>query len=304
LKIAVMGAGAVGSYYGARLALAGHAVVLVARPQHVEAINRDGLVLETAAGTFVAAVTATTDPAGVAGADLVLFCVKSTDTLDAGRQIAPHLSPDCVIWSLQNGVDNAERLQALLGRPVTATVVHVAAGMTGPGHVKHHGRGELVIGPGPGNAERAAAFIAAEVPVTISKNVTEALWTKLGINCAFNALSAISQLPYGTMTEGEGVKEVMDYVIDECIAVAKAAGASLSPQIRSMVAALPGTMPGQYSSTAQDLARGKPTEIDHLNGYVARKGREFGIPTPANRTLQTLVKLLEARSGVGTGNAS
>ena len=294
--IAVMGAGAVGCYYGGMLARAGHDVTLIARAQHVEAVQKRGLRMETKAFDANVPVQASAEASGARGAKLVLFSVKSTDTERAGAALAPYLEPGAVVLSLQNGVDNAERLAATLGRDVVPAVVYVAVEMAGPGHVRHHGRGELVIGRSPASARIAAAFGAAGVPVEVSDNVIGALWAKLVVNCAYNALSAITHLPYGRMVQGDGVPAVMRDVVDECLAVARAAGVEVPGDMRQAVPRIAQTMPGQFSSTAQDLARGKPTEIDHLNGFVVRKGDALGVPTPANRVLLALVKLLEKRS--------
>ena len=293
--IAVMGAGAVGCYYGGMLARAGHEVTLIARAQHVEAVQKRGLRMETKAFDANVPVHASAEASGARGTKLVLFSVKSTDTERAGAALAPYLEPGAVVVSLQNGVDNAERLAATLGRDVVPAVVYVAVEMAGPGHVRHHGRGELVIGRSPASARIAAAFGAAGVPVEVSDNVSGALWAKLIVNCAYNALSAITQLPYGRMVQGDGVPAVMRDVVDECLAVARAAGVEVPGDMRQAVPRIAETMPGQFSSTAQDLARGKPTEIDHLNGFVVRKGEGLGVPTPANRVLLALVKLLEER---------
>lgn len=296
MKIAIMGAGAVGCYYGAMLARAGHAVTLITRPQHVGAIKERGLVFETRAFTETVQVTATTQPSGVADAEIILFCVKSGDTSSAGQEIAPHLATGVSILSLQNGVDNAERLQEVLGRPVIPTAVYVASEMSEPGHVRHHGRGELVIGPGPSSATIAETFGQAGIGTEISDNVIGALWTKLIVNCAYNAFSAIPQLPYGRMTAVEGVFASMADVVAECLAVAKASKIQVDESILDKVLALASTMPDQFSSTAHDLGRGKTTEIDHLNGYVARMGAQLGIATPANRLLTVVVKLMEERA--------
>jgi 2-dehydropantoate 2-reductase len=145
MKIAVMGAGAVGCYYGFKLARAGHDVVLIGRPQHVEAVERQGLRLETQTFDELIRVSASTEGSAVQGAQLVLFCVKSTDTESAAAAIKPHLAPDALVLSLQNGVENADRLRALLQQEVVAAAVYVGSEMAGPGHVRHHGRGELVI---------------------------------------------------------------------------------------------------------------------------------------------------------------
>jgi 2-dehydropantoate 2-reductase len=295
-KIAVMGAGAVGCYYGAMLARAGHAVTLIGRQQHVEAVRRVGLFLDSKAFQGHVPMDASTDPAAVAGTDLVLFCVKSTDTDSAAAAIAPHLGKAEIVLSLQTGVDNAERLQVALPREVIAAVVYVATEMAGPGKVKHNGRGDLVIGTSARSDAVAALFRGAGVPVTISGNVAGDLWAKLVVNCAYNALSAITRLPYGRLVEGEGVPAVMHDVVRECLAVAQAGGVTVPGELLRSVPELARTMPAQYSSTAQDLMRGKPSEIDHLNGYVVRKGAQLGVPTPVNRVLHSLVKLLESRT--------
>jgi 2-dehydropantoate 2-reductase len=296
MKIAVMGAGAVGCYYGAMLARAGHSVTLVARPQHVAAVQARGLILETKAFTEAVEVGATADPSGVASAEIVLFCVKSDDTPEAGRNMAPHLGAKTSILSLQNGVDNAERLQEVLQRPVIPAAVYVATDMPGPGHVRHHGRGELVIGPGASSPDIAEAFGRAGIPTDISDNVIGVLWTKLIVNCAYNALSAIPQLPYGRMVEVEGVREVMQDVVAECLAVAERAGVRVAADLPATVLGLAAAMANQLSSTAQDLARGKRTEIGHLNGYVVRTGARLGVATPTNRALTAMVKLMEAKA--------
>jgi 2-dehydropantoate 2-reductase len=302
LKIAVMGAGAVGCYHGGMLARVGHAVVLIARPQHVDAIARDGLRMETRTFDERVRLAASIDPGAVQGANLVLFCVKSTDTEAAGAQIRPYLAPDALVLCLQNGVDNADRLRTVLpSHQVSAAVVYVATEMAGPGHVKHHGRGELVIEPSAASDAVAKALTAAGVPTEVSGNVRGALWTKLVINCAYNAVSAIAQRPYGEAVAGEGVKDVMRDVVDECLAVAKAEGVQLPGDVHAAVGKIVESMPAQYSSTAQDLARGKRTEIDYLNGLIVRRGEALGVKTPANRALWALVKLLEEKRSSPAG---
>jgi len=295
MKIAVMGAGAVGCYYGGMLARAGHPVVLIGRQQHVVAVREACLHMETQSFNAHVPIQASTDPGAVAGAKLVLCCIKSTDTESAAAAMAPYLDADAVLLSLQNGVDNAERLQAVLQREVVPAVVYVATEMAGPGHVKHHGRGELVIGPSSLGNELVELFANAAVPVQISGNVVGALWAKLIVNCAYNALSAITQLPYGRMMHGAGVEDVMRDVVQECIAVAEADGITIPGDPWEAVRQIALTMPSQLSSTAQDLARHKLSEIDHLNGYVVGKGKTLGIPTPVNRVLHSIVKLLESR---------
>lgn len=296
MKIAVMGAGAVGCYYGAMLARAGHDITLVARPRHVLAVQRDGLLLETATGRDYVRVAASSDVSSLVDAELVLVCVKSADTETAGREMAGVLRPDAVLLSLQNGVDNAARLQACVTNLVIPTVVYVATEMAGPGHVRHHGRGELVIGDSPASAKIAATFTQSLVRTDVAENVIGALWAKLILNCAYNAMSALGPMAYGELVQHPGAREVIDDVVHECLQVAQADGVSVVGDVQHAVAQIALTMPGQLSSTAQDLARGKPTEIDFLNGYVVRRGEALGVPVPVNRVLWTLVKLVERRS--------
>ncbi|MBP6395946.1 MAG: 2-dehydropantoate 2-reductase [Giesbergeria sp.] len=296
MKIAVMGAGAVGCYYGALLARAGHDVTLIARPAHVQAIAQaGGLWLHTDAGAECIALRASSQASAVRGAQWVLFCVKSTDTDSAGHAMAAHLDANAVVLSLQNGVDNAERLQAILARPVLPSVVYVASTMAAPGQVRHLGRGELVLGAGPASAAIASVLRSAAIPTEISDNVTGALWAKLVLNCVYNPLSAITRLPYGAIASCPGldVAQVMADVVQECQAVAQARGVALPADILASTLALAQAMPQQFSSTAQDLARGKRSEIDHLNGFIVRQGAALGIATPVNRLLHTLVRLLE-----------
>ena len=292
LSIAVMGAGSVGCYFGALLARAGHSVTLIGRASHMQAISQHGLRLQTATEDLNIPVTTSTEASAVAGADIVLFCVKSTDTEAAAAQIKPHLAAHTQVLSLQNGVDNDRRLRLVLGQqPVAAAVVYVATAMAGPGHVRHFGRGELVIAPCLQGDAIASQFSAAGIPTQVSDGVLAALWQKLIINCVYNALSALTQQPYGWLVAQQGVPAVMQDIAAECKAVALADGVQLPTSVDEAVAAIARTMPRQLSSTAQDLARSKPTEIDHLNGYVVRRGQALGIATPSNRLLLVLVQL-------------
>jgi 2-dehydropantoate 2-reductase len=312
-SIAVVGAGAVGSFFGAMLARAGHRVTLIARQAHVKAIARDGLRLDMAGRVESVPIAASVDVAAVRGADLVLFCVKSTDSDAVARQMAPHLEAGAVVLSLQNGVENAPTIARHVTQTVVPAVVYVATAMPEPGGVKHFGRGDLVIGPlnsaaakDPVLAERLQAlvdlFATAKVPVRISADVMAELWSKLLVNCAYNAVSGLAQVPYGAFAAVPAVRELQLAVVHEVVALATAEGVNLpaGPAIEAMDR-IAVAMPGQHSSTAQDMARHKPSEIDHLNGFVARRGGELGIPTPVNQALYALVKLVEAGHGQGSG---
>ncbi len=305
-SIAVVGAGAVGGFFGAMLARAGHRVTLIGRPAHVLAIEANGLQLRMNGKLESIAIAATTEVGAVGDADLVLCCVKSTDTDTAARAIAPHLKDAALVLSLQNGVDNAETIARHVRQTVVPAVVYVATSMPAAGVVSHHGRGDLVIGPlnASDAADEAVAqrlnevvelFASAAVPVQISPDVIGELWNKLLVNCAYNAISAIAQLPYGKMVALPEVRRTMTEVVSEVVAVAQADGQKLTLEAASAaVDRIAAAMPEQLSSTAQDLARGKPSEIDHLNGFVVRRGAERGVPTPVNQALFALVKLIES----------
>jgi len=308
---AIVGAGAVGSFYGAMLARAGHKVTLIGRAPHVQAIAERGLHLHMNGQTHAVSLAASTDLAAVAGADLVLFCVKSPDTDAVSRQLAPLLKPDALVMSLQNGVDNADTLACNLTQAVVPVAVYVATSMPGPGEVHHHGQGHLVMGPINAAAAADAAlmsrlqsvvnlFASAEVPVRVSPDVFGELWRKLIVNCAYNAVSGLTRQPYGRMAELPAIVDLQRAVVREVVAVAQAAGQTIDLDASiAAVAAIATAMPGQRSSTAQDMARGRPTEIDHLNGFVVRRGAELGVPTPVNQALHALVKLVDVNRDAG-----
>jgi 2-dehydropantoate 2-reductase len=301
-QIAVVGAGAVGCYFGGMLARAGAPVTLIGRAQRVEAINRDGLFIDSIHFKERISVSSSTELAAVRDAQLVLFSVKTVDTEDAAKLLAPYLAPETNVVSLQNGVDNAERMDFAAGIQAISAVVYIAAEMSGAGQVKHSGRGDLVIGNPVSNqgaseselAEIAETFKRAGVPCRISQNITLELWTKLIMNCAYNALSALSRARYGRLVDDAGSIEVMKQVVAEGVAVGNAAGVRLSAdKLIAAVVELGRVVPEALSSTAQDIARGKFTEIDSLNGFLVQRGAETGVPTPVNQTLHSLVKLLE-----------
>lgn len=311
-RTVVFGAGAVGCYFGAKLAEAGIPVTLIGRAAHMDAVRRDGLLFESRGEQHRVRIAADTRPEAVGDADVVLFCVKTRDTETSARQIAALLRPDALVVSLQNGVDNVERMRGA-GIDALGAVVYVAAAMAGPGHLRHSGRGDLVVGEyGPRTQERGEArgstaepsaralavgrlFEGAGVPCRVEADVRAALWDKLVANCAYNAISALGRSRYGPMIDDPDVRELMRETIDECVAVARADGVALTDadvQYESAMR-LGEAMRAASSSMEQDLSNGRLTEIDSLNGYVVKRGAALGVATPTNRTLTTLVRLLE-----------
>jgi 2-dehydropantoate 2-reductase len=297
-RVAVVGAGAVGGYFGGMMARAGAPVTMIGRATFVEAVRKNGLLLDTLQFKETVRVEASTELQAARGADLVLFCVKTTDTESTARALAPLLPKSATVVSLQNGVDNAEKIRAA-GIDALSAVVYVAASVPEPAHIKHVGRGDLVIGPRDPRTEKfAALFEKAGVGCRISENIDGELWTKLIWNCALNAISALGRAKYGQIAASENARQVVENAVNEVLAVAAAARIQL-PGVETPQAGLAGAlkiatqMAGAISSTGQDLMRGKRTEIDSLNGYIARRGAELGIPTPVNHALYSLVKLAE-----------
>src|SRR5579862_1416114 len=192
-RIAVVVAGAVGGYFGGMLARAGAPVVFIGRPAFADAVNRDGLFLDTVQFQERVKVQASTDLSSARDAEIVLFCVKTTDTASTARELAPLLPKHAVVISMQNGVDNAELIQAASGLHALAAAVYVAASVPSPGSVKHVGRGDLVLGPKNATTERIAAiFERAGVPCKLSDHLAAELWTKLVWNCGLNAIYTLS----------------------------------------------------------------------------------------------------------------
>ncbi|MGA7916776.1 MAG: 2-dehydropantoate 2-reductase [Candidatus Acidiferrales bacterium] len=309
-RVAVMGAGAVGSYFGGMLARAGVPVVLIGRPAHVEAIRRDKLFMDTVTFQERVPVEASSDPADVAGADVVLFCVKGQDNEASSRAVSPYLAPGAIVVSLQNGVDNVAAIRAASGIDSLPAVVYIAAVLPEPGHVKHLGRGELAVGEltsgaaSPGSSSSAhssrpekiaALFASAGVSCRISEYIEADIWAKFIMNCAGNAVAAIAQCSYAEAVRNPASRELMQRLMEETVTVGRAAGMRL-PDVKYFmeegIKSL-GSFGNATSSTAHDLARGKSTEIESLNGYVVRRGAELGVTTPCSFSVYAMVKLLE-----------
>lgn len=300
-RVAVVGAGAVGSYFGGLMALAGAPAVMIGRQAFVDALKEQGLFLDTLHFQRRVQVEASVELSAVRSADLVLFCVKATDNSETARAFAPFLTPNAIVVSLQNGVDNVEQIREAAGIDVLPAVVYIAVSMDKPGYVKHVSRGDLVL---DGKSEKARVVAEmlrrAGIPCRLSDNIEGELWAKLLWNCALNAISALGQARYGQIAESGDARKLVRAVVEEVLAVVHAAKIVL-PDVPDAEAAMAGAMniatnaAPALSSTAQDINRGKRTEIDSLNGFITRRGTELGVPTPVNHALYTLVKLLEMR---------
>ena len=298
-RIAVVGAGAVGGYFGGMFARAGAPVVFIGRKHFADAVNSEGLVLDKAEARERIRVEATAKMSAVRDCSLILFCVKANDTSEAAGQMAPFVRRDTTVVCLQNGVENAEQVRAAASVVAISAAVYVAVSVPESGRVKHLARGDLILGPSSAKAtELADLFIHAHIPCRISDNIEGELWVKLLRNCALNAISALGHARYGQIAQDADAKQVMGDIVDEVLRVAHAGGIVLPgvhDRASGMAAAMEiaTQMADAFSSTAQDLNRRRPTEIDALNGYIARQGAELGVSVPVNHALFTLVKLAE-----------
>jgi 2-dehydropantoate 2-reductase len=275
---------------------------MIGRPAFVDAVNKDGLFLDTLQFQENVRAQASTEISAAAGAEIILFCVKTTDNAAAACQLVPLVAPGAVVVSLQNGVDNVEQILAAANLEVLPAVVYVAASVPEPGRINHVGRGDLTLGPKTERTEHLGAiFTRAGIPCRISENIAGELWTKLLWNCALNAISGLGRVKYGQIADSADAKKVVQSLVEEVFAVATAAGIRLVG-VEDSSAAFAGAckiatqMSGALSSTAQDMFRGKRTEIDSLNGYISRRGAELSVPTPVNHALYTMIKLAEGRT--------
>lgn len=302
-RVAVVGPGGVGCYFGGMLARAGAPLTMIGRAgrssAHLAAMERDGLRLRKADLDERVRVGTSTDPRAVAEAGLVLFCVKTVDTERAAAGIAPHLAPGTIVVDLQNGVDNPERMRRA-GVDALAAAVYVAAAVERAGEVRHRGRGDLVIGHASRrpDVERAAGwFSAAGIGCVISDDVERELWLKLIVNSMANAASALTGATYGALAAFAPAWQVAEDVAREAVGVARADGHAFDEgETIERGLAICRSVGDATSSTEQDVAAGRSSEIDALNGYVVRRAAEHGIAVPVNRALWALVKLRERES--------
>lgn len=303
--IGVMGGGAIGCLYGGWLAKAGAPVTIVGRPVHADAMRDHGLRVSGRDFDFHVPVKASTDLSALAQSDIVLFCTKTRDTENVATELRSFLLPTSAILAFQNGVDGAERLAAILPNPVFSAALVVSCYIQGPGHVHHNGRGDVLLGdwlPDRGDATERGALLEsivtvlqrASIQASLAPDIRLTLWTKLAMNCGYNALSALCRARYERLVSTEASRVLMRRIVEELVAVGQRDGVALDfDTVLKQVMDLAAGFPTAISSTGQDIANGRPTEIDDLNGYVVRRGRALGVPTPLNETLQLMVKVLE-----------
>ena len=303
MKIAILGAGALGCAIGAALTEAGHATWLLNRSaQHVDAMRRHGLRVDDASGTRHVPVHATTQAAEAGVVDLVIVLVKSFHTEAAMRGAMALVGPDTLVLSLQNGLGHEEVLAGIVGRErVLAGKTYVGGVLRAPGHItsgvagKATYIGELDGGITPRVQAIADAFNAAGLATTVSDNIVGTMWDKLLVNVATGAVTGITGLTYGQLYDEPLLEQTALAAVAEAMAVARPAGVRLSftrPE-QPWTLAAEGLPAGFKTSMLQSLEKGSVTEIDFINGAVVRAGQRHGVPTPVNATLVACIKGIE-----------
>jgi 2-dehydropantoate 2-reductase len=288
MRIVVMGAGGTGGYFGAKLARAGEDVTFVARGAHLEAIRAQGLrVRSTVEGEWTLTAPAVETLDGQPPADMVLFCVKSFDTESAAVAITPVIGPETGVLSIQNGVDNEDRLSGILGaRHVLGGMAQVFTTLDGPGVIRHVQLGRIVFGEMDGrDTERARAFLAAcrraEIPAEISRHVARTLWEKYVFLTTHAGMTALTRCPAGVLRRLPEARLMYRRLLEEMAALAGAAGIVLDDgYVEQSFTLLDGMAENFYSSLHYDLTHGKRLELEALQGHAVRLGERHGIPTP------------------------
>jgi len=288
MHIVVMGSGGTGGYFGAKLARAGEDVTFVARGAHLQAIRAEGLRVRSAPdGEWTVKSRAVETLDGEPPADIVLFCVKSFDTEGAAVAIKPIIGPDTGVLSIQNGVDNEDKLDRILGaQHVLGGMAQVFATLDGPGVIRHVALGRIVFGEMDGrDTARARDFLAAcqraQIPCEISGHAVRTLWEKYVLLTAHAGMTALTRCPAGTLRRIPEARAMYRRLMEEMTALGRASGITLADDyVEQSLRLLDGMAEHFYSSLHFDLTNGKRLELDALHGHAVRLGERYGIATP------------------------
>ena len=298
MRIAILGSGGVGGYFGGRLAETGTDVTFIARGAHLAALRERGLRIDSPQGSHqVARVQATDDPATIGPVDIVFFTVKLYDTDEATQMLPPLIGPDTLVVPFQNGVDSVEALTRAVGREhVAGGTAYVAAVIAEPGLIRHTAMGSLIFGPLDGGRSPLLdrlleACRHAGFGVTLSDHITADIWAKFVRLTVFSGMTALTRCPIGPLREDPDLLAMMRAALLESIAVARAKGVTLPEKAFSEMDQAMGTLPSNArSSMLEDLERGRRLELPWLSGTIVRVGQEVGVDTPVHRFITTALK--------------
>ena len=300
MKIAVMGTGGVGGWFGAKLALAGEDVTFIARGVHGAAIREKGLKVFSPTGDMlVQPAKAVSDPAAIGPVDVVMFCVKLWDVDTAAEACKPLIGPDTAVICFQNGVDAEDRVAAVLGdRHAVGGVAAIAALIEEPGVIRHTGTmawlkyGELDGRASPRLEAFDAACGKAGFETSVSPDITADIWRKFAFLAPLAGTTAATRMPIGPILGDADTRRLFANLIAETVAVGRARGARLEDGIEDKQIAFAEGLPGEMkASMLGDLERGNRLELEWLTGAVVRLGRELGVPTPVSDTIYAVLKL-------------
>jgi 2-dehydropantoate 2-reductase len=309
MKIAVVGAGGVGGYFGGRLAMAGNEVAIVARGPHLTAIRERGLRVRSANGDFIAAVPASDDPAEFGPCEVVLFCVKSYDTEAAASRLGPLLGEDTAVISLQNGVDNEEKIAATVGvGRVVGGAAFIFSSVVEPGVIAHTGGPARVVfgelnGARTTRVERLlVASHRAGIDADIPADIRVVLWTKFAFICATAGMTAGVRLPLGEIRDCPESWAVFRHIVAEVAALARAEGVSLGEDVvEEQIGFAAGLPPDSYSSLHHDLVTGRRMELEALHGTVVHRAAQFGVSAPASEAIYAILRPWALRNEEASG---
>jgi 2-dehydropantoate 2-reductase len=303
MKITIVGAGAMGSLFGALLAESGHEVRLLdVWQEHVDAVNKKGLSVEREGRTRSIVLKATTDLRQVDKADLVIVFVKSSQTGKAAETARAALRKDGWVLTLQNGMGNAEAIaRAVPASRVLAGTTSHGATMLGPGMIRHAGVGPTVIGAWTGEEpagakKMAECFNRAGIETAVADDVRSLIWSKLLVNVGINAVTALTGIRNGQLLDLESTRWISQTAVEEAMAVARNLGVRVRDDAVSHIFQIAEATAANRSSMGQDLDHKRRTEIDAINGYVVREAEKLGLPVPVNRTLSGLIETVQEHS--------
>ena len=299
MRIAVMGTGGTGGYFGGLLARAGEEVAFIARGAHLEAIRKKGLAIKSVlAGDFTVSATATDNPGDIGPVDFVLFCVKAYDNAVAAEQIRPLIGPETVVLSVQNGIDNEQQIGEVIGpNHIVGCVSYVSSTIESPGVVAQTGGpGTIVFGEmHGGTSDRTEALQStlqnSDITAELHPDIQAALWQKFIGICGVNGVTALTRLPMGEIVACRETHNLMRETMQEVEAVARASGVNLPEGcVDQSMDFFSNVEPSVRGSMYYDLAAGRRLELDVLNGTVVRLGNKHGIPTPINFAIYAALK--------------
>ncbi|MFQ6136099.1 MAG: ketopantoate reductase family protein [Candidatus Hydrothermarchaeales archaeon] len=301
MKVAVMGAGAVGGYFGGILAKSGVDVALIARGKHLQAMKEKGLFVKSYKGDFKAKVKTTSDPRAISPVDLILFTVKSYDTEEAIQLCFPMIRENTSVLSLQNGIDNDEKIAKAVGwEKVIGGVAYIGVSLEEPGVIRHSAVGKIAFGELDGRVtdrvkEIAEMFSKAEIPFEISGDIVKLKWKKLVWNAAFNALTTITGATVADVMNDAKLRDIAVDAMNEVVEVAQKSGVELDESVIDDALELSKNLGNFKTSMLQDFERGRKTEVEALNKVVVEKGRGVNVRAPINHCLYSMVSFLEKR---------